>query len=254
MLQVRIEGHGVPLLWGHGLMASMAQEDATGWFRHPAHKLKWIRYDACGHGLSHRPLDPLRYRWPALAADMLMVARQHSLDRFALGGHSMGCATAVIAALQAPDRVSKLVLATPPTAWSTRAEQIERYRQMIRLLKARGLDTLLRLSRHSPALPGWLTQARPEDAARQLETLSGFSRARLIAILQGAIASDMPAQDELKKLTQPTLILAWRDDPLHPLSSAEQLADRLPNATLQIISDAHALAEWPQHIANFVRD
>ena len=103
MLEVRTSGHGLPLVWGHGLMGSMAQEDTTG--------LKWVRYDACGHGNSLRPLDPLRYHWPALASDMLMVARRNTTGRFALGGQSMGCASAILAALQAPDSVCKLVLA-----------------------------------------------------------------------------------------------------------------------------------------------
>ena len=252
MLEVRTSGHGLPLVWGHGLMGCMAQEDATGWFHRRDSDLKWVRYDACGHGNSLRPLDPLRYHWPALASDMLMVARRNTTGRFALGGQSMGCASAILAALQAPDSVCKLVLATPPTVWSDRSVQVAKYEQMIRLLRARGMNALIQLSRQHPALPDWLGQARPQDALAQLESLSGFTRELLIAVLQGAIASDMPAPIELKKLDQPALILAWRDDPIHPISSAEQLAQSLPNAELRIIDRVNELADWPQQIADFI--
>lgn len=252
MLEVRISGSGSSLIWGHGLMGSMAQEDATGWFHHPAMPLQLIRYDACGHGFSERPLDPLRYRWPALAADMLSIARQRAGKRFALGGQSMGCASALLAALQAPDSVSKLVLATPPTLWATRAAQVERYQQMIRLLRTRGMPSFIQLSRQYPALPDWLQQARPADALPQLQSLAGFSRELLKSVLQGAMASDLPASEQLQKLKQPTLILAWRGDPIHPLSSAEQLAGQLPNAELHIIDTLAELARWPQQIADFI--
>ncbi len=252
MLQVKLSGSGSALVWGHGLLGSMAKEEATSWFYRAGMPLRMVRYDACGHGRSERPLDAVRYRWPALAADMLAVARQHAGNRFALGGQSMGCASALIAALHAPTGVTKLVLATPPTFWSTRAAQVERYQQMIRLLRARGMPSFIQLSRQYPALPEWLQQARPEDALPQLESLGGFSRELLIAVIQGAIASDLPAPEQLHRLQQPALILAWRDDPIHPLSSAEQLASHLPNAELRVINKISELADWPQQIADFI--
>lgn len=233
-------------------MGSMAQEDATGWFHRPGLPLRLIRYDACGHGQSHRPLDALRYRWVALAADMLAVARQHAGERAALGGQSMGCASALLAALQAPNRVSKLVLATPPNFGPTRAAQVERYQQMVRLLSARGMPSFINLARQYPALPDWLQQTRPQDALAQLQSLAGFSSELLRAVLKGAVASDLPPLEHLEQLQQPTLLLAWRGDPIHPLSSAQLLAGHMPNAELRVIDSVDELAQWPQQIADFI--
>ena len=252
MLEVTISGSGASLVWGHGLMSSMAQEDATGWFHHSRLPLQLVRYDACGHGRSLRSLDALRYRWASLADDMLSIARQHAGHCFALGGQSMGCASALVAALRSPDNVSKLVLATPPTFLATRAAQIGRYQQMIRLLRARGMSSFIQLARKHPAMPDWLRQARPEDASAQLQGITGFSSELLTAVLQGAMASDLPAPEQLRRLQQPTLILAWRGDSIHPLSSAQMLAEHLPNAELRIIDTVDELDCWPQQIACFI--
>ncbi|MEH6493183.1 alpha/beta fold hydrolase [Halopseudomonas sp.] len=252
MLQVDIAGDGPTLVWGHGLMSSMAQERAHGWFHRVGLPLRLLRYDACGHGQSARPLDAARYTWPALATDMLAVACQHAGERYALGGHSLGCASALLAALRAPQQVSKLVLATPPAVWQQRAAQQQRYQQMIRVLQKRGLGALVQTSRRNPALPGWLLHTQPAAAMPQLEALRDFSSELLIAILQGAMASDLPPPKELAGLKQPALILAWQDDPIHPLASAEQLADCLPHAELRVINSVRELSHWPQQIAEFI--
>ncbi len=252
MLQVEIAGAGPSLVWGHGLLGCMAQERASGWFHRAGLAVRLVRYDACGHGLSQRPLDSTRYIWPALAADMLTVARQHAGRHYALGGHSLGCASALLAALQAPERVSRLVLATPPAIWQQRAAQQRRYQQMIRLLQGRGLNAFIQLSRRFPALPDWLLQAQPDAAVPQLEALNGFTRELLIALLKGAMLSDLPPPERLASLQQPTLILAWHGDATHPLASAEQLADHLPNAELRVITSRQELGNWPQQIAEFI--
>ena len=51
--------------WGHGLMGSMAQEDAAGMLPwaglEDAHRV--VRWDARGHGRSDSTPDPEDYRW-----------------------------------------------------------------------------------------------------------------------------------------------------------------------------------------------
>jgi len=89
-----------------------------------------VRYDARGHGLSYASVDAIDYSWPSLAKDMLGIADELELDTVALGGISMGCATALFAALAAPHRVSRLILTTPPTAWETRPPQAALYEQL----------------------------------------------------------------------------------------------------------------------------
>ncbi|MBV9945529.1 MAG: hypothetical protein JOZ69_01620 [Myxococcales bacterium] len=54
-------------------------------------------------------------------------------------------------------------------------------------------------------------------------------------------------------MTVPALILAWAEDPMHPLGVAETLKDLLPNARLEVARDAAGLASWPDRIRDFVR-
>lgn len=253
MLNVTVTGRGPSLIWAHGLMHSMAQETATGWF-HPAQpdRIRRVRYDARGHGRSPGSTTPDDYTWPAQANDLLAVAAAHSTGPCALGGHSMGSASALLAALRAPEKVSCLVLATPPTAWQTRPAQIRRYRQMQRIIRQKGFDRLLALAEQNPALPDWLLHSHPEHAQASLQALRQMHSDALMAILDAACGADLPPPASLQQLTVPTLILAWENDPIHPLQTALTLAQSLPNAELRIINSARQLADWPAQIDAFV--
>ena len=253
MLNTAISGTGPTLIWAHGLMHSMDFESRTGWF-HPecGSKVRRVRFDARGHGQSPGSVDVAHYLWSAQAADMLAIARAQSESSIALGGHSMGSASALLAAMQAPDKVSCLILATPPTAWRTRPAQIRRYRQMQRIIEQRGLASLVGLAAQNPALPDWLLAAHPAHANASQQALATMQQGNLMAILDAACQCDLPAPETLLQLRIPTLILGWRDDPIHPLETAEQLAAALPLAELQIIDSAGALQAWPSQIDDFV--
>jgi hypothetical protein len=71
------------------------------------------------------------------------------------------------------------------------------------------------------------------------------------AILRGAAKSDLPHPAAITELTQPTLILAWPDDPGHPLSTTETLATLLPQATVEVARDLRDLMNWPRLVADF---
>jgi pimeloyl-ACP methyl ester carboxylesterase len=131
-LNVRINGDGYPLIWGHGLTSSMAAEDDTNMFQweRMSELLKLVRYDARGHGESEASYKPEDYQWKNLAQDMLALADETGCERFIAGGQSMGCATSIYAAINDPQRVKALLLVNPPTAWETRAEQVSMYGKM----------------------------------------------------------------------------------------------------------------------------
>ena len=254
MLNTTVHGDGYPLVWGHGLMGSVELESANGWFHSEGSSaIRRIRYDARGHGQSPGGNSATEHRWKQLGLDMLDIAHRHAgTARFALGGQSMGCASALFAALQAPQQVSHLVLALPPTAWASRPAQAERYGKMLALIRARGVAALVNLARQFPTAPGWLLAERPEDNEEALRVMSQFELHSLERILRGAMASDLPPRSALAELTMPALILAWEDDNIHPLETAHALAETLPNAELEIISAVSQLKQWPTRIDTFV--
>lgn len=71
-MAVSEQGTGLPFLWGHGLMGSMAQDDAADLLDWDvvAQSARLLRYDARGHGRSEATLDPGDYHWSEMASDL----------------------------------------------------------------------------------------------------------------------------------------------------------------------------------------
>ena len=72
--------------------------------------------------------------------------------------------------------------------------------------------------------------------------------------VRGAALSDLPDREVIGRLDIPTLILAWRGDPSHPLTTARALEAELPHATLEIAHDMDDMKSWPQLLKGFVED
>jgi len=252
-LHVVGEGGGAALVWAHGLLSSMASEDWHGtfhWDRLTAYA-RVIRYDARGHGLSAGSHEPQDYHWSNLARDMLAVMDGMRIHALAAGGQSMGCATSLYAALAAPQRVTRLVLVSPPTAWETRPAQAAIYAQMADLVKAHGAAALAARGHERRPAPPW----RPQPATPQPDLFAEGAEPdeqTLIALLRGASLCDLPPREDLQALHMPALILAWADDPAHPLSTAEALSRLLPASHLWIARRWSDVTRWPQLIHDFV--
>jgi 3-oxoadipate enol-lactonase len=222
----------------------MAKEDRTGLFRWELPE-GWdlVRFDAAGHGTSAvTDRDPARYRWERLAADLLGRAPAS----FVAGGASMGCASALYAAVLAPERVDGLVLVIPPTAWETRAAQRDLYEGSAHVAEVHGLDRLREMAAQRPVPPIFdghpeLTEYDPHIAPELLPT-----------VLRGAASSDLPPPDVLASLDQPALILAWDTDPAHPVSTAERLDEVLMSSALHVAATLDDVATWPALVGDFL--
>lgn len=250
-LATRENGAGVPFLWGHGLLGSMAQEDAVGLFswRHVGARV--VRFDARGHGESAPSYDPAELRWPALARDMLALADTLGPGPVFLGGVSMGCATALHAAVALPERIAGLVLVAPPTAWATRPRQARFYRFASSLVGWFGLAPF-RLLASIPAAGRGSPVAALQSAL--LDQLARADARAVAATLRGAAESDLPEPELLRSVRAPALILAWRNDPVHPISTAKRLQKLLPEAELSVASNIEEIRSWPERVARFVRE
>lgn len=253
-LAVRRHGQGVPLVWGHSLLGSMRVDDEAGiwaWEELEEHCLL-ARYDARGHGNSDGSYNPRDYRWSHLAADMWRVADSVTPQqgRVVLGGASMGCCTALEAALQAPERVAGLILVLPPTAWRSRPRQALRYRHQAWLSAAFGatpyrlLDYLPDGRRHR--------NARVRLSSTITRGLATANPLYVQAALRGAAISDLPARSKLRQLDIPALILTWRGDAAHPVSTARILAKTLPRVDEMIISEPRDISDWTASAARFL--
>jgi pimeloyl-ACP methyl ester carboxylesterase len=197
-----------------------------------------VAYTARGHGdttgwEATAETNPEQFTWRYLANDMLAVADANGIDTFIAGGSSMGSATSLFAAIKAPTRVKALILVRPPTAWQ---ERLDRRKFLL------GAADRLK-----------------ESMEKKHPTSEGHSTGNVHSshfVLRGTAYSDLPPLDsnEYHQIRHiPTLILTIKDDPAHPVSTAEALHSVLPQSKLYVAEEpAQAFAEWPAVIQEFV--
>lgn len=203
-----------------------------------------LRYDARGHGESTGQKVPEDYRWDNLANDLLILLDHYFPNEQVYGvGPSMGCATLLYAALKDPERFCGLTLLAPPTAWDLRAAKSAAYMANAHSLEAEGWDSFIQAGRNQPSPPA--TAGAPE-------TVPDVSAQLLPSVFRGAAASDLPARADLSRITVPTHILGWTEDPSHPIATAQALAQTLPQATLEIASTRAEVNLWPEKLMHDV--
>lgn len=256
VVNVQVSGSGTPFVWAHGLMSSVETEDALGWFGwdQPPESVRLIRYDARGHGNGSKARGADSYHWRNLGNDMLAVADATNAQRFIAGGMSMGCAAAIHAAVQAPERIKGLVLAMPPMIWENRAAQREMYQRIVqRGIEADGRAMAKLMSRDlARTLPRWLAEASPGMTESLAIGVRALDRRIIPDLFHGAAISDLPPRPEIDALAHlPALILAWSGDSTHPLQSAQELHRLLPNSVLHIANDHEEFLQFPGHIRTF---
>lgn len=245
-LAYELTGTGPVFVQLHGLTSSAWREHRSGLdMTLNLQEATVLRYDARGHGSSTGRRQPADYLWSQLGDDLLAL-----LDEVAPGrqvhaaGPSMGSATLLYAACQQPERFTTLTLLVPPTAWSTRQAQAQGYLNSADLVEEEGIGAFIRVG--ESVLPP------PALAGRQRERVPAVSQELLPSVLRGAAQADLPPLEVLKDLDLPVQILAWTGDHSHPVSTAEKLADTLPNARLGIAETPEDLRSWPARVSRFV--
>ncbi len=238
-----------PFVWAHGLASSIAHEDELGLF--PCSSLAGsrpvLRYDARGHGTSIGGYEERAYRWSALVDDMLRTPD----GPFVAGGIGMGVATALYAAIRASKRVAALVLVLPPAAWDEREATTATYEADADLLELSGTKRLAEAVRHRPLAP-LLAQLCPDAREVEARHLEAMDQKLLAIVLRAAARSDLPRPHQVRDVIVPTLILAWEDDPEHPVGTAQALADTMLQAELHVARDVADVKAWPTRVEEFL--
>ncbi len=243
-------GTGLDLVWGHGLTQSRELEDRRPLIDVTALDARVVRYDARGHGESESTPDLDGYGWDQLALDQLELATSLGIDRYVAGGASMGAATALHAAVIAPDRIRALVLVIPPTGWETRAEQAGVYEQGAALIEAGGLERVIAAGALL-APPDPLVDD-PDFHTRRADGMRSWDAQRLAHAMRGTTRAQLPPREQIATISCPTLVLAWTGDPGHPVSTADELARLIPHATVHVDSTAESVGEWTALVASFL--
>ncbi len=243
-------GSGAPIGYAHGVPLSrkavrgldLFDFDALAAGRH------LLTYDQRGHGRSTgRPVAE-DYHFDTFARDLLALMDALEISQpMDFAGSSLGCDTALRAAIAAPDRFRRLVLMIPPIAWDGAEHAKQWYfdsADSIEELGAKQWRAQWALSEPPPIFADYPRYRFDPDVADDL----------LPAILRGVGASDLPAPAAIATLRHPALILTWDTDPLHPVSTAERLRDLLPHSELHVATSVADIKAWTERITDFVNN
>ena len=198
-----------------------------------ADRFRLLTYDHPGHGASELPDGaPTVERF---ADGLLGLLDELGLERVSLCGVSLGGMVGMAIALNAPERVERLVLACtsaylgPPDGWSERA----------RIVRAQGMEAIA-----STVVGRWFTaeleREEPETVARFRAMLAVTPPEGYARCCEAVGAWD--ARERISAIAVPVLVVAGADDPATPVEHAELIASRIPGARLQVLDRAAHLA------------
>lgn len=189
-----------------------------------------VLYDQRGTGRSDRAL-PFPYAVTHMADDIATVIE-------AVGGpaHVVGHAAGGLAGLQlALDAPETLLSVTVINGWSRPDPHIARcFRTRISLLNDSGPEAYVHAQPLFLYPANWISENAARLEAEEVHHLAGFQgRETLLARINALLAFDI--DERLHDITTPVLVSASADDMLVPSLCSERLAQRLANATLDIV-------------------
>lgn len=226
----------------HGFTFNLSTWDRV--FDFFAREGRTIAYDQLPYGLSEKPLpadlnDANPYAKTSAIEQLLALMDALDMPQAVLVGNSSGGTLALEVALQAPERVSGLILinpwvyATRPTfpAWLVKTPQMRR----VSLRLARYLGEDMPLLDRSYANPERIDAKRRELAANH--TWSPGWDLAWGALLDRSLIDAVTISQSLAQIEQPTLIIAGAEDRLVDMSDTARAADALPNAELAVLPE-----------------
>ena len=223
----RETGEGVPFFFQHGLGADVDQP--FGLFK-PPEGFRLISFDCRFHGQTRVSAIENKISLGIFADDLLALMDHLKIERAIMGGISMGAAIALNFALRFPERILGLVLQRP--AWLAEPNQ----------KNAEIFGFVAKLIREHDAPAGVAELNAPNNTLRSSPNLPDCAKSTGVAIRQSAREGshrpartnplDAPNHDraEWRRINVPTLVLANRQDPIHPFEFGETLAREIPGA------------------------
>ena len=255
-------GEGEPVILMHGLGATNSSMLTT--LLDLSRDYRVIAPDLPGFGDSDKPLrsyDPEFYaRWLCSFLDALGIQRAH------LVGNSMGGRVAVETALAAPERVGKIALLAPSSAFIKRRQ----YEQIVRFLRPEMALVPLRMPRRTVVGSIKRLFHRPERLADVWYQSAADEFLRVFSSPRGRIAFFSAARqiyleqpygkagfwDRLPELSTPALFVWGEKDWLVPAKFARHVERCLPDATSVVLEDCGHVPQYelPEETHRLVRE
>ena len=189
-----------------------------------------LRYDMRGHGKSSTPPPP--YAVSVLASDVLALADSLAIARFHFCGLSIGGMTGMSLAVQAPQRLHKLVLCnTAPKIGNN-----EFWNARIQTVESKGMKEVA-----GAVTARWFTPAfqasSPDKVASAIRVLESLDPQ---GYLGGCTAvRDFDFRTDVKRIHAATLVISGTHDPAATPTDGRVLAEQIPGARYRELDTSH---------------
>ncbi|MFV2063912.1 MAG: alpha/beta fold hydrolase [Chloroflexota bacterium] len=207
-----IDGEGPPLVLLHAATSSSLEDWAA---QRSLLRSDYTLYlpDARAHAGTRWDTDK-GWSHALLVDDLLAFADALGLERFHLGGLSMGAGTALSFAMQHPQRLLSAMVAAVGVEREPRASVAQR---------------IMRPEIIEREDPSWAARlARRHDPVQG----EGAWKKQMVAIREDTIAASQPTPEDLRRARLPILLAYGDRDPWVPLEQAVRLRRQLPDARL----------------------
>ncbi len=200
-----------------------------------------IAPDLRGHGDSPAPEGD--YTIDEMADDVIeLLDALHLSEPVVLGGLSMGGYVALSLMARYADRIRALMLMDTRAAADT-PEAVEKREELARAVLAAGHPGPA-VEAMTPRLFAKLTlEQRPEKVAPLRELMRRNTARGIVGALR-AMATRPDRRADLAAIRVPTLVLVGEEDVVTPPVEAQELADAIAGARLEVIPDAGHLAPY----------
>ncbi|MFD9741479.1 alpha/beta fold hydrolase [Umezawaea sp. NPDC059074] len=247
-LATTVRGTGPAVVLAHGAGGTV-QANFGPLLAPLSRTLKVIGADLPGSGATPRSTGPLDL--DDLADRLVATAVHEGAETFTVVGYSLGCATAVRAAVRHPDRVTGLVLTSGFAVLdeATRAK-VQRWRTLAggdRTSLARYVTTVMLGS-------AYLARMSHDQREGFIELVALTTPAGLLEQVDLVLSTDITA--DLASVAVPTLVIGTTQDQLIAPELTKALADGIPGARWATLDSGHAPAlesagAWTRLIEEF---
>lgn len=222
----------------HGLAPSEMWRHTLAHFDLTAFRV--VTCDFRGYGQSRG--DPATFTYPQLHTDLLAIARAAGLHDFVVVGFSGSCRNAAWMA-EGNAHVRGLVLVAPNGFGVV---------DLPREALAGCLEFLERNKAFPPEFNAWFSEKM--GASRDSLTRSLADTPRAVLAASTALWLYTPVEEKAKRLTQPTLVVAAKREPLYDLDFQQATTvAALPRAKFAVLDCAHYVPyEEPEALAELI--
>lgn len=244
-------GDGRPLIFMSAMFSDirlmMQVDEIRAFFMELSRDFRLIYYDGRGCGLSDRDVEDMALL--GRSRDLEAVVEREGLSRFSLLAWDGIGPAGIVYAAHNPEKIDRLILYAT-YARSAYYDNPDRIRSLIEFIKSNwrlGSRTLA-LATNPKASP---------DFAEQVGNLYRRSTSldyATLTIEEMHISVDI--REMLPLLTMPTLVLHREHDGVFPLRTSQDMATRLPHATLKVLrgTSHEPMFEDPASVIEAVRD